>query len=300
MRILLTTNKTYRGFLDGGYYHFFSALEELGHDVYFYDTVKPDEVSYSKVIESFKPDVIWSCLTGDANIAPYEPTREIKRETKRGRIKTFNWFCDDTWRFETFSKKVCNFFTCCSTPEPLYLEKYKQIGYDNILLGNWHINNKYIKRVDFEQKDIDISFIGNMTKQRKNFFDNVDIEVSNFFGLTNEQLFNTHGRTKIGINLSRNDNDPLRKTQMKQRIFEIAASGGLVVTEYHKGIEEFFTIDKEIITFETVDEFNKKVIFLLKNPKLTEKIANNGYKRFCKEHESKIRLSKILTKIVEI
>ena len=86
---------------------------------------------------------------------------------------------------------------------------------------------------------------------------------------------------------------------MKLRLFEVPAARGLLLTEYHEAIESFYEVDKEIITFKTYDEFIKKTSFLLKNPKVVEQIAQNGYNRFIKEHESKIRLSNILEKIVQ-
>jgi spore maturation protein CgeB len=110
-------------------------------------------------------------------------------------------------------------------------------------------------------------------------------------------MFETHARTKIGINLSFNENDPNRKTQMKQRIFEIVAGGGLLFTEYHAGIEQFFEIDKEIVTFKSFNEFSEKATFLLKNPKIVEALAKEGYRRFLSEHDSKIRLANILEQI---
>ena len=55
--------------------------------------------------------------------------------------------------------------------------------------------------------------------------------------------------------------------------------------------------DKEIITFKTIDEFNKKAKFLLENPRISEKLAENGYKRFMAEHDSKVRLEKVLGEI---
>ena len=101
----------------------------------------------------------------------------------------------------------------------------------------------------------------------------------------------------MGINLSTNDNDPQRKTQMKQRMFEIPAGAGLLLTEHHEAIQNFFEIDKEIVTFRTIDEFKKKCEFLLKNPTVVKKIAENGYKRFMREHDSKVRLKEVLKEI---
>jgi len=300
MKILLTLNKTYRNVSDTGHAYVYTPLQELGHEVYWYDTVDPEEKDYDKIIEDFKPDLIFCCMTGNHFITPYEPWNSIKRETVAGRIKTFNWFCDDTWRFDNFSKGVCEYFTACSTPEPDYIKKYKDIGYENIILGCWHANSKFYPRVDFDKKERDISFIGNLTPNRRRFFDSVDVPVENIFGVSIEELFISHSNTKMGVNLSTNDNDPFGKTQMKGRMFEIPAGAGLLVTEHHDAIENFYELDEEIITFKTVDEFNKKVEFLLKRPKLVQKLAWNGYQRFLKDHDSKVRLKSILKEIEKI
>ena len=280
-----------------GHWYLEAPLQQLGHDIFWYDTVNPEDKGFSKIIEKFKPDLIYCCFTGDRSIAPYEPWQEVLKETQTGRTKTFNFFCDDTWRFDRFSSKVCHYFNACSTPEPAYLKKYKELGYSNIILGTWHANSEFYKRKKFEQKNIDLSFIGNITPSRKAFFEHITTPIENIFGVSNEELFDAHTRSKIGINLSINDNDPQRKTQMKQRMFEIPAGAGLLLTEYHEDIQRFFEIDKEIITFKTIDEFKKKCEFLLNNPKLVKKIADNGYKRFIRDHDSKIRLQEIIKEI---
>jgi len=80
----------------------------------------------------------------------------------------------------------------------------------------------------------------------------------------------------------------------------VPAGGGLLFTQYHPGIEEYYEIDKEIMTFESVSEYNQKVKFLLNNHKLLKHISEKGHKRFLKEHDSKIRLDKILKQVMEI
>lgn len=295
MKILLVTNKTYRGHLDGGYYNLFLPLQQLGHEVYFYDTVNPDEKDFTKIIHSFNPDLIFCCMTGNRIIAPFEPWPEILKETESGRTKTFNWFCDDTWRFNNFSSKACHYFTHCSTPEPSYIKKYKSIGYDNIAVGNWHVNHKILSCS--ETKDIDISFIGFLTASRKSFFDTVKKQISqieNFHGLDNDEMHLTFSRSRIGINLSTNDNDPTGKTQMKLRMFEIPAFNSMMITQYHEDLKQFYEFDKEIITFKTIPEFIDKTKFLLKKPKLVETITRNGYERFLRDHTSEVRLTNIL------
>ena len=297
MKILLTSNKTYRGFLDGSWWYFYLPLRDMGHEVYFYDTVLGDDKTYVETIETFKPDLIFCIMTGDAGIAPAEPWREVLNETKTGRTKTFNWFCDDTWRYNTFSKNVCHYFNVCSTPERSRIDDYKRDGYNNVITANWHANSKFYKVKAHEDKNIDISFIGNLTTSRKSFFNRVDIPITFLSGISQNELFDAHTTTKIGINLSVNDNDTEGKTQMKQRMFEVPAGGGMLLTQYHEGVEDYFEIDKEIITFRSSDEFSQKAKFLTMNPKISRAIAENGYKRFIKEHDSAIRLQQTLQEI---
>ena len=304
MKILLTVNKTLRRGSkieeDGGHNNLYLPMMELGHDVYFYDTVAPEQRSFSKVIEDFKPDLIFCCLTNDSGIAPYEPWEEIQSETLSGRTKTFNWFCDDTWRFDNFSSQACFIFHACSTPEPSYLEKYKKLGYENIILGGWHSNKNFHPYIEFEKKNIEVSFVGRIDFLRKtylNFLESREIPVTNIKNISREDLMNFFSESKIGLNFCVNPNDPERKTQMKARMFEIPAANSMLLTEYHQGIEEFFDIEKEIIVWDTSDELYQKIKFFLDNPRVAKKIAKNGYTRFLKEHDSKKRLEKMLLEI---
>lgn len=302
MKILLTVNKKYKGFTDSSMWYVYKPLLSLGHDVYFYDTSSrtKDEKTYTSIIEEFKPDLIFCIMTGDRSIAPKEPWAEVERETESGRTKTFNWFCDDTWRFKSFSKHVAKFFTVCSTPERSYLSLYKEAGYDNIVVGNWHANADYFPKINFDDKDIETSFIGSPTKSRVDFFNSTQINTEILYKLTQKEMFECFSRSKIGINLSVNDNDPLKQTQMKQRMFEIPAGAGLLMTQYHKGIEEYFEINKEILTFSSIIEFKEKMKFLESNPKVVQKLAAAGHQRFLKEHDSKIRIENLLKQVMAL
>lgn len=300
MKILIVLNKTYRGHLDGGWWYVYLPLKELGHEVYFFDTVNPLEKDFKKVVESFKPELIFCVMTGDASIAPYEPWEPIERETKRGNIKTFNWFCDDTWRYNMFSSKACHYFNVCSTPEPEYVHRYISDGYSNIIVGAWHANIDLYPRIKYEDKNIDISFMGALNDTRKEFFQrHHEIPISMFSGISQEEMLNVHAKSKIGVNLSINENDPQKKTQMKQRMFEIPAAQTLLFTQHHPALESFFEPDKEMVTFANDNEFAEKSKFLLTNQRVVEIIAKNGHKRFLAEHESKVRLTKILDRIKE-
>ena len=307
MKILLTSNKTIRRgnkFVeDTGYQNVFLPLQELGHDVHYYDTVRGSDTSYKKIIEKFKPDLIFCCFTGDLNITPFEPWEEVYEETLSGRTKTFNWFCDDTWRFDKFSSNVCHYFNVCSTPEPTYLKKFKQNGYSNIIVGMWHSNLSFYPVIPFKEKTINLSFVGRVDMSRMyylSFLAQNGTIPEVLQGASSSEMLNFMANSKIALNFSVNPNDPEKKTQMKGRMFEIPATNSLMVTEYHSGIEEFYKIDKEIITFKTREELLEKVRFLLKKEDIVERIASNGFQRFKKEHDSKVRLKKLLEEIKRV
>ena len=296
LKILLVTNKLYRGNLDNGWLHFYLPLKEMGHDVQFFDTTNKEEDLLERVEEQ-KTEFVFCILTGDENIAPYEPWEELEYLTKKGDRIVFNWFCDDTWRYDTFSKKVAKYFTHYSTPEPSYVERYKEDGLNNIILMNWHCNLSLYENVAKRERVYDISFIGYLNQHRKAFIENSDIPISIFNKISHEELVEKLFQTRIGLNLSINDNDIEKKTQMKLRMFEVPSAGAMLLTQYHEGIEYFYEIDKEIITFKDLYEYNEKLKFLLKNEKLVKKISTNGYKRFIKEHESKKRLGTLIEKV---
>ena len=51
--------------LDLGYWNVYLPLCQLGHEVYLYDTIAPHNKDFSQVVETFKPDLIWCCMTGN-------------------------------------------------------------------------------------------------------------------------------------------------------------------------------------------------------------------------------------------
>ena len=63
--------------------------------------------------------------------------------------------------------------------------------------------------------------------------------------------------------------------------------------------EMYPEIDKEIICFTNNVEMVKKTEFLLSKPNLINKIAENGYNRAMRDHESSFRLSNVLEEVMK-
>lgn len=303
MKILLALNKTLQRTqdirkIDSGFFNVYIPLIQLGHEVLFYDTVIGSDTGFEKTVEQFKPDLIFCCLTGNHQITPFEPSIEtIKSITGKGNVITFNWFCDDTWRYDNFSKNICKNFSVCSTPEYSYLEKYKKDGYSNIILGQWHCNEElFIEK----RETYNLGFCGGLNESRQQFIQNIKDSLSFIQGVSYEDMINFYSHCRCVLNLSVNNNDPFKKTQMKLRVFETTCANSMLLTEDHNSLNMYYEPNKEIVTFENLDHFIELYSFYSSNESERIKIAEAGHKRFLKEHTSKIRLKNILSEIKKI
>lgn len=281
--------------LDYAYWNFYIPLLELGYEVKFFDTSLYRNKDLKNLIQKFNPDLLFCIMTGSPYYCPEEPWQVIEEETKKGNITTFNWFCDDSWRFNEFSSSSCFKFHYCSTPELKFIQKYKEIGYNNIVYSTWHANHT-LYSID-KPKTIPISFIGNINKSREFYISYLKSNKINILTEKNiafEDMINSYASSLIGLNFSKNSDDS--GTQMKARMFEIPACKAAMITEYTEDIENNFEIGKEILCFRDENELLES-IKKLTDEKYLRYIMKNGHDRFLKDHTSHIRLSKLLEKL---
>ena len=110
---------------------------------------------------SEKPDFCFFCLLSDE--IKMEAIEEI---TQKSGAVTFNWFCDDHWRFDNFSKHWAHCFSWVGTTDSLAVEKYHRAGYKNVIITSWALNQFLCQPVDLP-KIYDIVFVGQPHGNRK-------------------------------------------------------------------------------------------------------------------------------------
>lgn len=283
---------------DYGYWNFYLPLLSMGHDVHFFDTSKLGNKDLKIHIKNFKPELLFCVMTGSPYYCPDEPWETIHEETVKGDIKTFNWFCDDSWRFDDFSSKVCNSFHYCSTPEKAFVKKYQQIGYDNIQYATWHANSELYSTLESEYPQRDLSFVGAIRGDRKDAVTLLKSKGQQVYipkDTSFEGMIWTYSTSFASLNFSKNSKNT--DTQMKARMFEVPATGSLLITEYSKDLENCYDIGREIVTFSTEDHLLSIAEDMRYNMKKYEKIAKRGHERFLKDHDSKVRLTQVLENI---
>jgi spore maturation protein CgeB len=158
-----------------------------------------------ETVDKEKPDLCFFALFGD-----YLQKEIVRKITDSGTTITLNWFMDDKWRFENFSKYWAPVFNWVSTDQYSALEKYKKIGYRNVVVGGLACNHFLYKPLGLP-KIYDITFIGQPHSDRQKIVAAVKSAGINIqcFGrgwpngkVTQEEMINIFNQSKININFS--------------------------------------------------------------------------------------------------
>lgn len=289
--------------------NFYETLINMGHNIIYFDFMsifkeKGKEQMNQQLldlVQKEKPNLVFFCLFTD----------EFKKETIRqiGQIApTFNWFCDDHWRFDNYSKFWAPYFTYISTTATSAIPKYKKIGYKNVIKTQWACNHFTYKKMNLPSKH-DVTFIGQSYGNRKKIIDTLrsaDINVETWgYGWENgrvsqEEMIKIFNQSKININLS-NSYQPWWKNiiygqehqQIKGRNFEIPGCGGFTLSGQADNLGDYYKTEEEIVTYKNIRNLIKKVKYYLLHNKERECIAQAGYERTINEHTYEKRFNEI-------
>ena len=277
------------------YKGFYPALKQIADDVYpfWYDEylTKKDELQKRviKFIDDVSPDIVFFILMRD----------EFSFETfdyLKSKYTTINWFCDDQWRFENFTKYYAPHFTYSVTTDKFALSKYRKIGYKNVILSQW-ASFGCNKNIDFEVEAIkynyDVSFVGGISGYRKwiikELLKREGVKVECFgAGWENgrvsfEEMAEIFKTSKINLNISNSASYDIRYffssvkslrefvkakkriEQIKARNFEIPAFGGFQLTNYAPSLEDYFEIGSEVAIYTSIEDLVLQINYYLDN-----------------------------------
>ena len=311
-----------RGINQIGEFGFHQVFKSLGHDVvtfYYEEYLKKTSELQSLLLgvaDKENPDLIFFSL--------YTNQFEVQTLNKlTSKYKTINWFGDDQWRFDSFTKKYAKCFTYSITTDPFAIPKYKGMGYENVILSQWAALNAVAPNGEKSYK-YDISFVGGSHSVRRwivQEFKKQGLHVNTFgFGwpkgpVSLAEMQNIFLQSKINLNLSNSVNWDIRyllhswknilvrakskKTvnQMKARNFEIPYFEGFQLAEYLPTIENYFDIGKNIVCYSNVDEAIQLAKFYLENHDLREKIKSQSIIHVHLQHTYLHRFEKIFKQI---
>lgn len=84
------------------------------------------------------------------------------------------------------------------------------------------------------------------------------------------------------------------ETGLSQRVWDILACGGFLLTNYQAEIPDFFEIGKDLETYESMAELEDKVQYYLSHEEERMEIAISGYEKVAALHSYEVRLAQMI------
>lgn len=100
-------------------------------------------------------------------------------------------------------------------------------------------------------------------------------------------------QSKINLNIT----TKTIQTGISQRVFDVLACGGFLISNYQEELFDFFTPGKDLETFSSLDELHEKIEFYLNHDSARADIALNGYDTVAKFHSIENRIEQMISMI---
>ena len=312
------------------YFAWYKSFKKLKYNTkgIFYEDFADSLSLQNKIISFsllFKPDLIFFILRKS----------EIKISTllnlKKNNFFTINFFGDDNWRFDNFSSNYSKYFSAVITDSIFNIKKHNELGQRNVIYSNW-ASLDILKKKKNIKYIYDVSFIGQCNGYRKWLINELlknKIKV-NCFGpgwdnnyISYEKMSKIISQTKVNLNIPNSlsydiryilssiknflsfikniiNCEPKNFHEIKARNFEICFSGGFQITNYIPFLEKSFTIGKEIVCYQGLNDLIQLINYYLHNDKDREKIKTNGEKKALMYHSYEKRIQFIMKSLNKI
>ena len=183
---------------------------------------------------------------------------------------------------------------------------YLPFGFDSLLISKF-------KKIQKKTRVEELNFIGTYDADRLNILESIKIRKKifggNWFRLNGIKLRNTfigshiYGKkifklmnaSAISLNILRKQN----YTSHNMRTFEIPANNGLMLTTRSKEQNKFFKENRACFMFSSKSELQKKIKFILQNPRKAENVRKLG-NRLAIKHSYVNRIKFLLKEINKI
>jgi spore maturation protein CgeB len=222
MKIIYVAKKYNYGKLEGNFsyahYNFYETLRRMdgGKNKIIYfpigEIIKKEgkekkNKELLEIVEKEQPDLVFFVINLiDSTAFKKEVIKEISKKTI-----TLNWFTDDHWQFDKFSKHWAHCFRWIATTDSQAPAKYQKIGYKNVIRTQWACNHYFYKPYNLP-KIYDVTFIGHPHSNRRKIINEIKkagIDIKCWGGcwpagrVSYEEMIRIFSQSKINLNFSR-------------------------------------------------------------------------------------------------
>lgn len=195
------------------HWNFHESLVQMGHEVSYFDFMshykqlgkrKMNQLLW-ETVKSDRPDLLFAMLFREEL-----DRRILRRISEETDTVSLNWFCDDHWRFNSFSRIWAPCFNWVVTTAKSALPKYRAIGYENAIMSQWGVNHHLYRKLDLPLAH-DVSFIGQPHGNRRQLIEGlrsagIDVKVWGHGWengrVSQEQMIRIFNQSRINLNLA--------------------------------------------------------------------------------------------------
>lgn len=299
---------------------FYQTLLHAGHEVHMLDVGKfrgaePEHVhaSVRALVERVEPEVVFCVLYSDE--IPPQVLASVRDDDG---VPVINWFCDDHWRYEDFSRRFAPSLTLSVTTSSTAASRYESDGFPHLFSQWGFAHTVYGVHPPVREPKGTIAFVGQPYGNRTRSMEAVSRGISSLgelqaYGhgtpngrLSAEEMIMLFNRSTASLNFSSSWQPELRTRlkklqllprrlppQLKARVFEVTGAGGLLVTESSEDLSRYFRPGEEIVVFESISELVDVARRALEDPEWRYKVATAGFQRCIDEHTMTQRLQEV-------
>lgn len=201
------------------HHNFYDALVGLGHRVAYFDfptiagEIGADAMNRRlvEIARADRPALLFAVVSGEQL-----DRRAVRTVSEQTDTATCNWFCDDHWRFESFTRQWAPCFNHAVTTAACALPKYARLGLGGgrVIKSQWACNPR-VYRPTGEARRYDVTFVGQPYGNRLRYIEalraaGVDVRVwgrgwpSALGGgrLSQEEMIGVFNASRINLNFS--------------------------------------------------------------------------------------------------
>jgi spore maturation protein CgeB len=288
--------------------YFLHALVAMGHEVVRFDAhhlgrQHGRELAnrmLADAVDRYDPDLLFAVMFREE----LDPD-VVAGITRRLGGRTVNWFCDDQWRFDSYSARWAPRYGWVATTAAAALPRYRSIGVENVILTQWACNHFLYKPIEGETR-FDVSFVGQPHGDRADVIGRLrraGIKVTCFgYGwpagrISQGEMIRVFSSSLINLNLSNASTGKL--DQVKGRDFEVPGCRGFLISKRNPELAKCYEEGSEMEMYGDVDELVDKIRYYLEAHGRRKEIAQSGYERTLREHTMERRLTTILQRVVD-
>ncbi len=108
-------------------------------------------------------------------------------------------------------------------------------------------------------------------------------------------ISSVYGRVEINLNISTFQ----VRCGLNQRIFDVPAAGGFLITDFKEEIEDLFVIDQEVACYRSVEELNDKIDYYLAHPEVAAGVVRAAQNKVLALHTYEQRLGQLVRMLTE-